>query len=464
MLRQATIGLLPCYIALYDEIVPKVRAEFAPFLDTIAARFAAAGVHVVRTGICCVAREFRQAVAQCEAAGVDALVTVHLAYSPSEEALGALCATSLPLILLDTTMDEHFGPEVDPARLMYNHGIHGVQDLASLLRRWRRPYQVVAGHVTASDVVERAAALAQAAVATREFRGSRALRVGFPFQGMGDFSVAPELLASQFRLTVDAIAVEDLAADAAAVAPADIAAELAADQAAYDIACPAAVHERSVRVGLALRHRLTSGRYGAFSMNFQAFRSPTPPIDTVPFLEASKAMARGVGYAGEGDVLTAALVGALQRAFGRTTFTEIFCPDWAGNRLFLSHMGEINPAVVAGRLPMLEKPYPFSPTQNPAFITGAPAAGPGVYVNLSPGPDGSFRLILCPVEVLGDSPRAEYRGLIRGWFRSALPVAEFLEAYSRAGGTHHSALVLGHRVEPLRALAGLLGMECLVIG
>ena len=62
----------------------------------------------------------------------------------------------------------------------------------------------------------------------------------------------------------------------------------------------------------------------------------------MPFLEISRLMERGIGYAGEGDVLTAALVGALMKVYAETTFTEMFCPDWKGNSIMLSHMGEIN--------------------------------------------------------------------------------------------------------------------------
>ncbi|MDZ7837486.1 MAG: hypothetical protein U5N58_05810 [Actinomycetota bacterium] len=45
-------------------------------------------------------------------------------------------------------------------------------------------------------------------------------------------------------------------------------------------------------------------------MNFSKINSRSG-FPTIPFLEASKAMARGTGYAGEGDIITAALVGAL---------------------------------------------------------------------------------------------------------------------------------------------------------
>jgi L-arabinose isomerase len=38
---------------------------------------------------------------------------------------------------------------------------------------------------------------------------------------------------------------------------------------------------------------------------------------------------------------------------------------------------------------------------------------------------------------------------IHGWFKTSLPVSEFLAEYSRAGGTHHSALVYGNVAEEI---------------
>ncbi|MBN1418206.1 MAG: arabinose isomerase, partial [Planctomycetes bacterium] len=176
-------------------------------------------------------------------------------------------------------------------------------------------------------------------------------------------------------------------------------------------------------------------------------------------LECSKAMARGLGYAGEGDALTASLVAVLNGAFERTTFTEIFCPDWEGNSLFLSHMGEINPAVAADRPRLCEKEFPWTGALNPAVIACAPAPGPAVLANLAPGPDDTFRLIVAPVEVLGDTKSPAMRDTVRGWIRPAGGVERFLEAFSRAGGTHHSALVIGAQAEEVAALATFAGIE-----
>ncbi len=457
------VGILPLYLKLYDEICPERRAEFTPFLEAIVDGFRQRGVSAVLSETCRVRPEFERAVAGLEDAGVDLLVTVHLAYSPSLEAVEALVNTALPILMLDTTMDEAFGKDVDASRIMYNHGIHGVQDLACMLRRAGRPYQVIAGHLRRSDILDRAVEIARGVAAAHGLEGTRVLRLGEPFAGMGDFAVTAEELDDAFGITVEACTLDDLAAAAAAVGEAAVEAEMARDRERFTADIPSDVHRRSVRAGLGLRALLEAGDAAAFSMNFLAFDRPDGPAAVVPFLEASKAMARGLGYAGEGDVLTASLVGALARAFGQTTFTELFCPDWAGNAVFLSHMGEINPDVVEGRAVLLEKPYSFSAAQNPAVVTGAPAAGVGTLVNLAPGPDGSFGLIAARVEILGDSDNPSLRQSVRGWIRPEYELSTFLEDYSLNGGTHHSALLLGDHLEGIAAFAENAGLGLVIL-
>ena len=290
----------------------------------------------------------------------------------------------------------------------------------------------------------------------------RALRVGPPFAGMGDFAVEESVLKDKLGVhvdQVDAFALFDRlpGADDPAVAE-----EIERDRAEFDCLADEDIHVASTRVALALRALLDEGDYGAQSVNFLAFdRADGPPV---PFAEISKAMARGIGYGGEGDVLTASLVGALASAFPETTFTEIFCPDWRGDRLFLSHMGEINPRVIGGRPRFTQRAFPFTPAPDPALITGPLRPGPAVYVNLAPGPNDTFALIAAPVRVIEDGSSSAMADTIRAWVQPSVPVASFLETYARLGGTHHSALVLGDRLEAIRAFARFAGIEYHEIG
>jgi L-arabinose isomerase len=460
MTPQIKIGLLPFYLKLYDDRMPERREAFTPFLAMVRKQFEARGIEVATAPICRVAGEFSRAVQGFEMVGVDAVVTLHLAYSPSLESLPALAGTKLPVVILDTTKDATFGRSVKPDRIMYNHGIHGVMDLACMLRRAGKMFQIVAGHVTESNVIDRAADLVAAARAAGALRGMRALRVGESFRGMGDFSVDANVMKRVLGITVDQIGIRELEKSVRTVTDLQVREEMAIDRKRFAGRVDASVHERSVRLGLGLRKKLEQGRYGAFSMNFLAFDRSAGPVSTVPFLEASKAMARGIGYGGEGDTLTAALVGALSQGFGMTTFTEIFCPDWRGGTLFLSHMGEINPQVAAAKPVMSEYPYKFGEARNPVVVTCAPKAGPAVFVNLVPGPGDTFSLIVAPVQVLGDATRADMRKGVRGWIRPEGGIERFLETYSRHGGTHHSALALGAKVEGVEAFAAFAGLPC----
>ena len=48
---------------------------------------------------------------------------------------------------------------------------------------------------------------------------------------------------------------------------------------------------------------------------------------------------------------------------------------------------------------------------------------------------------------------------VRGWMKPAVPVAEFLEKLTRAGATHHSALVYDASPEALSHFGELLGLD-----
>jgi len=463
MKNRPRIGLLPLYLELYDESMPDKLQGFSDFTDQLVHGFEDRNVEVVRADVSRLKPEFARAVSLFEDKDVDCVVTLHLAYSPSLESLDALADTKLPILILDTTMDTSFGPNVQPDRIMYNHGIHGVMDMASMLRRRGKPFRIVAGHIEESDVIERAAATVRAAYAARCLRETRALRVGRTFDGMGDFSVDETVLSRALGPVVDEIVVGDLLPRMGKVTKKEIEQEMALDHERFECEVPDEVHRRTTRVCLALRALLDEGDYGAFSMNFLEFKGPKDGVDTVPFLEASKSMARGIGYAGEGDVLTASLVGALAQGIGTTTFTEIFCPDWHGNSIFLSHMGEINPDAAGGTPRLVEKPFPFTPAENPAILACAPRPGRALFVDIAPGQNDTFALIVSPVDVLEDTDSPELRDIVRGWIRPSRPVGEFLEEYSRWGGTHHSALVLDASTETLQAFAAFLGIECCLI-
>jgi L-arabinose isomerase len=457
------IGLLPLYVALYDRAQPDNRGVIADTVADVAGRLEEAGLGVTKAPVCCRAKEFDAALTRLEEADVDALVTLHLAYSPSGESVPRLCKSPLPILILDTTPDPAFTPETPPERLMQNHGIHGVQDMASLLRRNGRRFAIEAGHLERSDVLQRIAARARAAAAARSLRERPVARIGDPFEGMDDFAVDDALLRRRFGISVVSKSVADVAQHLPDSGAAAVDQELERDRERFECSdVDPDLHRTSVRAGLALRALAEAESLGGLTMNFLSFTQQAP-MPTVPFLEAAKGMAHGIGYSGENDVLTAAFAGALLRAYGEGTFTEMFCPDWENGNIFLSHMGEMNPAVAERRPRLVAADFPWAEIVPPAIAACAPRPGPAVFVNIVPGPAETFSLVLAPVEVLPEPETTRFADKIRGWMRPAAPLERFLEAYSRHGGTHHAILVFGNRLDDLRYFADVLDLETVVI-
>jgi L-arabinose isomerase len=455
-MSRPRIGLLPFYLELYDRAMPDRRPKMEQFYGLIADQLQARGLEVLRTSLCRLRREFMLAVAAFEQAEADAMVTLHLAYSPSLESADALAAARLPVVVLDTTPTYDFGPSQDPDQIMYNHGVHGVQDMCNVLRRNGKPFHIEAGHWKESDVLDRVASRARSARLARKMRG-RVGRIGEAFAGMGDFAVPSEKLQAALgvqTVPADPALIRDLLPPADA---AEVEAEMAADRAAFVTeGLSRETHRRTAAACLAVRRWIEREHLTAFTMNFLAVTRASG-LPAAPFLEASKAMARGLGYAGEGDVLTASLVGALAAVYPDTTFTEIFCPDWKNNSVFLSHMGEMNLNLAASRPRLTERPFPWTDADNPAVALACLRPGPATLVNLAPDRDDRYSLVIAPVEMLAVQGEDRMSGSIRGWFRPRLPVADFLAAYSRAGGTHHSALVYGDVADEAAVFADFMG-------
>lgn len=127
-LRPPKVGVLPLYLALYEEAGPELRLDMETFARLVVERLQAQGLEVVLTRTCWFRQQVEAQVAALTAAEVDLLATLHLSYSPSLEAVEALQAAPLPLLLLDTTPNPRFA---DLNRGLETHWFQ-------ILRRWAR--------------------------------------------------------------------------------------------------------------------------------------------------------------------------------------------------------------------------------------------------------------------------------------------------------------------------------------
>lgn len=463
-MSKGKIGLLPMYIALYDESSPGIRPQIEEFYSKIADEFGKRGVEVETTEVCRLEKEFEESIRKFEKAGVDAIVTLHLAYSPSLESSKALSSTKIPVLVLDTTPDYEFGPDQDESKIMFNHGIHGVQDMCNLMIRNDKPFQIEAGHWANSDVIDRVCGWINAAYMANVMKNMRVGIIGQPFKGMGDFAVDSEQLRSTIGIDTVECKPDAIEKLIQSISDNEMEEEIIKDRERFIVNnVDEKAHLCSLKAGLAVRKWIKKEGLGAFTFNFLSLGKKSG-LPTVPFLEASKELGEGCGYAGEGDVITAALVGAIASVYKDTTFTEMFCPGWKENLIYLSHMGEINVSLT-GEKPVLKKiPFRYTDAEEPVIAVGRYKKGEAVLVNLAPGKDNSYTLIVVPVMMKDTGRQDNMKETVRGWFEPPIPVPDFLSQYSRIGGTHHSALVYGDVKDEIMKFGEIMGWNIKVIG
>ena len=459
-MAKIKIGFLPLYIKLYDDGGTN-RIHMQAFYDRMASILTNQGFDVIKTDFCRIKEEFKTAVKNFEEQGAQAIVTLHAAYSPSLESIDALAGTDLPIIVLDSTEAYSLNSYETPGAIGNNHGIHGVMDMCNLLKQRGKLYAIAAGHTSNSNVVKKTCDYIRATVAAKSLKGSKVGAFGSSFDGMGDFLISKEDAKETFGIEIvslsdkqmkdlcDKVTDKEIADEKAIYEKEFVGADLELDE----------YYKAGIRACLGVRKGVEEYGLSAFSVNFLDMSADN--LGTMPFIECSKAMARGIGYAGEGDVLTASFVGALLKGFKDTSFIEIFCPDWKKDKLLISHMGEMNYGVATGKPSFAIEKFNYAPVGKANKAYAGFKKGQAVFGNLYKDSDGKYKLLLSDIEMLDDEPG--YDNKIRGWFKANCHIDEFLEKLSEYGAIHHSFMVYDVDVKALKYFGQLLGLEVFVI-
>ena len=103
------------------------------------------------------------------------------------------------------------------------------------------------------------------------------------------------------------------------------------------------------------------------------------PVRRLPLAAASSLMAKGYGYAAEGDVLTACMVYAGHQLIGDAHFTEMYAMDFPTDSILQSHMGEGNWKIARTDRPvrLIKRPLGIGAAGRPAHVPVPVPARPG---------------------------------------------------------------------------------------
>ena len=456
------VGLLGLTLEFYERLGPQVREGRERWLRRRVIPALSAVADVRFDGAVFRREDIERTVAAYETDGCDVLLVMLLTYSTSLSSAPALQRCRLPIVVWNT--QELYGVDAsyDSAAQTANHGVHGTHDLCNVLNRAEVPFAYVTSHLDDDGAVDGLADELHAAAAVSRLRRMRIGRLGYPFPGMGDFGLDTTFLATTLGCAWQALSVADFNRRAAAAAPGPVRKLVEDYRGRYDVADGVSDDDlaAAARAEVALRAMIDEHALDAYSYQFLAF-GQDDRTETLPFVAASRLLAEGVGFGGEGDLISAAWSALLAGLSPPASFSEIFTIDFAGNAVLLSHMGEANVAMAPPgrkvRLVRRERPLvPVRASQLALAVTYRPGPATLSALTLTAGP--RWRIIAAPMTVLEFGPLPQME-VPHAKLSPAGDVRAFLTAYAEAGGPHHLAVCYGDARPRLRTLARLLGAD-----
>ena len=458
--EKPRIGLLGVMQELYDAMLPGITERQAGYAAEVAAALAdVADVEApppARTRA-----DIDRTVRELEGRDLDGLLVVNLTYGPGMRVARALAGTELPICLANIQPVPSVTAEWDMADLTYNQGIHGAQDTANAMVRAGRPFAVVTDDWRSDSFRDAIGTWARAAAAVTRWRSLKVAVFGHSMVGMGDIRVDEHALLRALGPQIDALspgvlhrAIEEVAAD-------DVAALIADEDANFEIDPRLSQEEREdhARMQLAIEAVLTEGGYRSYSAHFDAI-GDDGRFNRLPLAAASSLMAKGYGYAAEGDALTAALMSAAQTLLGETQFTEMYAMDFPTDSILMSHMGEGNWRLARQDRPvrLIKRPLGIGGLEDPPTFLFQYQTGPATLATLVSLGGERFRLVVCEGEIL-DTPELPKLEMPYGHFKPDRGVNAAMDEWLRLGGPHHQVLNPGRQADAWRTFSELARLE-----
>ncbi len=393
-------------------------------------------------------------------------------FSPSKMWIGGLTQLRKPFLHLHTQFNRDLPwGEIDMDFMNLNQAAHGDREAGFIHTRLRLNRKVVVGHWSDPDVHNRIATWMRAARAWHDWQGAKFARIGDNMRQVAVTEGDKVAAEAKFGYSVNTWGVGDVVREVNAATDAEVDALCAEYEQSYTMASDlrkGGARHQSIRDGarieIGLRAFLGSGGFKGFTTTFEDLHG----LKQLPGLAPQRLMSEGLGFAGEGDWKTAALVRAMKVMAadmpGGTSFMEDYTyhlhPD--GRLVLGAHMLEICPSIAADKPALEVHPLGIGGKEDPlrlVFNAHAGAAINAAMMDLG----NRFRLLVNEVDVIAPPQPLPKLPVARAVWQPRPDFKTACAAWIYAGGAHHTGFSYSVTSEHMEDFAEMAGIELVVI-
>jgi L-arabinose isomerase len=393
-------------------------------------------------------------------------------FSPAKMWIGGLKILRKPLLHLHTQFNRDIPwNSIDMDFMNLNQSAHGDREFGFMVSRMRLNRKVVVGHWEEEAVREQINGWSRAACGWQDWQGAKFVRFGDNMRYVavteGD-KVEAEL---KLGYSVNTYGVGDLVKVINEMSDASV------DQLTQEYQERYAVMEslrkggaqyqslrEAAKIELGLQAFLEDGNFKGFSDTFEDLHG----MVQLPGIAAQRLMAKGYGFAGEGDWKTAALVRAMKVMGSGLKGGNAFMEDYTyhfdpANSLVLgSHMLEIDESIANGRPSCEIHPLGIGGKADPVRLVFNVAGGPALNASLI-DMGNRFRLLVNTVEAVEPEHDLPKLPVARVLWKPYPDMKTGCAAWILAGGAHHTCYSQNLTAENLQDFADMADIECVHI-
>jgi len=464
MATQPKIGLF--VTALLEDDYNKtghMRPKMSEATDRIAKILSPYG-EIVNPGFVEYEPDADKATQAFNAANVDLIVAIELAYQKGIIPMRTLLRVNAPILVWNTQQIRRLPEDADFDLIMENSGMAGLPELTSALLRSGRPFELLTSHIDDPAGLAQIGEYATAAGALRRLENMRVGIIGHPFEGMSDLMVDYLSLRDMIGPVCWPLEPEKVAVAVEKMDGERVRKFMQAQANQHDAsAMPLDLFEHSARLALALEDMAREYNFDGLAV-FDQIWLTDPRVGVIPSYGTGYLCAQHIPVATEADVTTLCAMMILQELAGEATFLENYVIDFDEDAIILSHDGHGNPAMAADAKQVRIKPSIYYEGVNGrgAGLEFAYAPGDVTILSLIPLGDGNWRLIVGEGESLPITPRPVAAPQMLFRYRNGT-ITEFCDRWLMAGSPHHMALAYGHLAGKVEKLGQLLGIEVVYV-
>jgi L-arabinose isomerase len=424
-----------------------------------------------------VVKSSEEIFAICQQANVDkdciGIVAWMHTFSPAKMWIRGLSALRKPLLHFHTQYNVDIPwSEIDMDFMNLNQSAHGDREFAFMLTRMRLNRKVIAGHWQDDEVVKKIGVWSRAAAGWNDWQGARFVRFGDNMRNVavteGD-KVEAEL---KFGFSVNTFGIGDLSKKIREVGDKEVDALCEEYTDSYTVSDNlrkgGAMHEslrQAAKIEKGLLNFLTEGDYKGFTDTFEDLHG----MSQVPGIAAQRLMAKGYGFAAEGDWKTAALVRAMKIMAtglkGGNSFMEDYTYhfDPKDEMVLGAHMLEICESIADGKPKCELHPLGIGGKEDPVRLVFNTAAGPAINVSVV-DMGNRFRFIVNDVEAVAPKYNLPRLPVARVFWKPLPDIKTGCTAWLLAGGAHHTCFSQNITADHIEDFTEMAGVEMVHIG